>query len=328
MSGALGVLATTLAMGLVLAATVSVAVSLAWPLLRSRIARWHAVDRGRILGALLAAPVVLPILALAIALAPGLLGLLLPALDHCHLHPEHPHLCLVHGTSALPTPVVFSLGAASFFAFTLGLRTLGGAIVQVRPLRALANQATHGLSPRVDQVVSGLPIACTYGLLQPRALVSTGLMDGLRPDQVAAVVAHEGEHARRRDPLRLLLTGLASCALWPGVRRAMLAELVLSAEQACDERAAHHVDDRVLVAETILAVERLLAGSRGATTPAAAGIEGGLIAVRVESLLAAPRRRGQYSLALAFGLGLLTLLAAPPLHHEMEHLLAWMLGLG
>ena len=328
MTGALGVFATTLAMGLVLGAAVSVAVSVAWPLLRSRVAGWHAADRARILAALLTAPVAVPAGLVLVALAPGLLGLFVPALDHCHLHPEHPHLCVVHGMGLDPAPLVLALGAVALLAGVLGLRALGSAIVQVRPLRALAPSAQDALSPRVDQVESVRPVACTYGLLRPRTLISTGLLERLGPEQVAAVVAHEREHARRRDPLRVLVARLASRTLWPSVRRAMLDDLVLSAEQACDERAADQLGDRVAVAETILAVERLVSGADTTAAPAAAGMAGGSLAARVESLLANPRRRGRSGLALAAGLGPLLVLAARPLHHEMEHLLAWTLGVG
>lgn len=49
------------------------------------------------------------------------------------------------------------------------------------------------------------PIALCHGLVRPRVLVSTGLLDVLDDDQLLAVLAHEAAHARQRDPLRRLV---------------------------------------------------------------------------------------------------------------------------
>ena len=76
------------------------------------------------------------------------------------------------------------------------------------------------------------------GLLRPRVYLSTGARRALKPAELRAVLAHEEHHARRRDPLRLLLARVASEALFflPVLRRAeeRYAEL---AEIAADEAA-------------------------------------------------------------------------------------------
>lgn len=47
--------------------------------------------------------------------------------------------------------------------------------------------------------------ALTVGLLRPRVLVTAGMVAALSADELTAVLCHEGEHARGRDPLRQAL---------------------------------------------------------------------------------------------------------------------------
>lgn len=54
-------------------------------------------------------------------------------------------------------------------------------------------------------VPNARPLAFCGGLLRPRVYVSTGALERLGEDELAAVVAHEAHHATRRDPLRILV---------------------------------------------------------------------------------------------------------------------------
>src|SRR5437773_2000210 len=77
------------------------------------------------------------------------------------------------------------------------------------------NAATAlGCASRLDVVAGGDAFAVTYGLIRPRILVSTGLAAALAPAEINAVLAHECEHQRRRDPLRLLAARLAAAWGW------------------------------------------------------------------------------------------------------------------
>ena len=49
------------------------------------------------------------------------------------------------------------------------------------------------------------PLAFCAGLLRPRVYVSSGALQRLSADALAAVVEHEAHHAARRDPLRILV---------------------------------------------------------------------------------------------------------------------------
>jgi Zn-dependent protease with chaperone function len=60
------------------------------------------------------------------------------------------------------------------------------------------------------------PAAAAFcaGLLRPRVFVTAGMVASLAADELAAVLVHEAEHARRRDPLRRLAARAAADVLF------------------------------------------------------------------------------------------------------------------
>lgn len=307
-------------------AGVSAVLSLAWRPLWARITHWHPSDRAVALFAIATAPAVIPTCVAVILAAPGLVGLAVPGLDHCDSHPEHAHLCLVHPTAPLLPLLVGALLASVAAGAAVAGRTIHRVSRTNQPLRALARLVSNELSGRVALVESERPFAITYGLVNPRTLISRALIESLSPVQRAAVFAHEAEHMRRRDPLRYLTARFFTALLWPSVRSEVLRELLLSAEQICDEQAARRIGDRLRVADAILAVEKLVAGHRVARQQVGSGIEGGSVPARVSNLLD-ERPRGCWKgrwLLVAVGGGLIV--AAQSLHHEAEHLLSLILG--
>jgi len=105
------------------------------------------------------------------------------------------------------------------------------------------------------------------GLVRPRVYVSRAAADQLSRLQLEAVIAHETHHARRRDPLRIMLITVLSDALFflPALRRLRnrYAEL---AELAADEAALSAVNDASHLAAALLHF-----GERG--TPGVVGID-------------------------------------------------------
>jgi hypothetical protein len=310
---------------LVFAAALSLASAALWPALRRALRRRHPASAAR--GLLLAAvaPTALPVFALALCLLPGWLGA-----DHCQLHGEHPHLCLRH-------PAAAQGGAATVLAALaaggLGFALLAGGVTLARARRAiaaLAPPAHTSLAADVCVLATDAPLSLTVGALRPRVVVSNGLVRGLDAAGLGVVLEHERAHARRRDALRTLLAHALSWPHLPSVRRALLAELALASERACDEAAAARSGDRLLVAETIVAVEKLVRGwPRTGQSALAAGFGGSAVPPRVESLLAEPaplvgaaRAWLGASVAAATALPL-----AEPLHHAVEHLLRALLVL-
>jgi len=131
------------------------------------------------------------------------------------------------------------------------------------------------------------PASFCAGPLRPRVYVTDALVRELSPAELAAVLVHEGEHARRRDPLRRAAR-LALCetlfflpvARWWLHRR-------LEAEELAADRAAVARVGAPAVAAALLTV-----GSTSGARPALAAFDGAAD-LRVAQLLGdpLPRRR-------------------------------------
>jgi hypothetical protein len=319
----LGFLELATLAALAVSAALSLAVAALWPGLRRRLAAQHPAAAARWLWLAAAAPGLVPPLVIWLCLLPPLLGA-----DHCAQHGGHAHLCLRHPAAApgaaAPTLVGLAAGA-------LGLALLRGGARIVRARRGLVGLAAGAAGPLaagVERLASDAPISCTLGALRPRIVVSDGLVRALSPASLAVVIEHERAHARRRDTLRALLARALSRPHLPRVRRALLAELALASERACDESAALRAGDRLLVAETLLAVEKLARGWPRAGALAAPFGESA-VPRRIESLLAEPPPRSAAGRAWLYAAAVAT--AVPlvePLHHAVEHLLSALLALG
>ncbi|MCM2334041.1 MAG: M48 family metalloprotease, partial [Anaeromyxobacteraceae bacterium] len=217
-------------------------------------------------------------------------------------------------------------------AAEVALLLAGGLVVGLVLTRALRAQvATWRAVAELRRLAGGQggvvetsePLSITAGLLWPLVLVSTGLRTRLTPAQLGAVLAHERAHARRRDPLRLLVVSLLGAVHGPRTRRRLLADMALACEEAADEAAAVEVGDRTLVAEAILAVERLL-WDRSPRAGLALGMAGCATEARVESLLQAPlperpARAGRAALWAAGAIAAVA--AAAEIHHLTETVL-------
>lgn len=123
------------------------------------------------------------------------------------------------------------------------------------------------------RVMDELPnVAFTAGWLRPRIYISRELARRLAPAELRAVLAHEGAHVARRDPLRLSLLRFAACALfWLPALRRLVHDLADEVELAADDRAAG--EEPLVLASAILSVARwtrrsvLPAGSAALVTP-------------------------------------------------------------
>ncbi len=110
-----------------------------------------------------------------------------------------------------------------------------GSIRLSRRLRAIATETLDGALVVEDEE----PRAFCAGLLRPRVYVTTGALTILDPPALAAVLMHEREHVRRRDPLRFAAGRVMSAALFflPTLNRLLSRQHAL-AELGADERAA------------------------------------------------------------------------------------------
>jgi Zn-dependent protease with chaperone function len=122
--------------------------------------------------------------------------------------------------------------------------------------------ATLDLPLATIRTVEGLPSpAFTAGWLHPRIYVSACLPERLSPAQVRAVIAHEAEHLRRRDPLRLSMLRFLACALFwlPAVRR-LAEDIADEAEVRADDAAV--LDQPLALATAIVTLALWLRPAR------------------------------------------------------------------
>lgn len=146
--------------------------------------------------------------------------------------------------------------------------------------------------PCLRLVPTGAALAFSGG---GRIFVSSGLKDGLSPEEYQAVLLHERAHLQRRDGLLHVAANLLSACYLPPFRHRLLDALALANEEACDRRAATVVGRRA-TASAILAVERIRSTQSPATFP---GFADGFVAERVRRLLAEDSSEPRFGLSQA-----------------------------
>ena len=279
----------------------SLLMSLLFPLYAERLTTIEPVQRAWLLRALALTPALLAALAwLELFVLPGEI---VP--HHCHLTNCAPHNPELH--PALSTVALLVL--VSFLPVALlTLKTIWSTLALQRQWRPLSTP--RGAYRFLD---FAKPVACIVGLLRPTIYFSRGFIAQLSPAALQVVIAHEQAHATRYDNLWTLLVRAASIS-WLN-RRRLVDALELAQEQACDQRAAQRVGDRLVVAETLLQCQRL------AQTPqVACAFLRGQLAARVQVLLEPDYSTLAPLTLLRFGSLAVLLMAALviPLHYVIE----------
>jgi len=137
-----------------------------------------------------------------------------------------------------------------------------GADWMAGPLRTPA----ISLSPAVDGPV-------TVGLLRPTVVVPPGFLEGLRSDDLEAVLAHELAHVRRRDFAKNLVYEAVSVGVaWHPLARLTRARVAESREIVCDAMAADAVAGRERYARSLLRLASRVAHGAPVRTLHAIGI--------------------------------------------------------
>jgi Zn-dependent protease with chaperone function len=148
------------------------------------------------------------------------------------------------------------------------------------------------------------PAAVVAGIARPRVLISRSTTEALSANELRLVVAHEMEHARRRDNLRKLLLA----ANFMPLRRAIEERWMLASELAADRAAVANGHDACDLAAALVKVSRMTCmQSRWASAFAAATPD--VLELRVQQLISwkpeVPARReawvGDLLLALIGG---------------------------
>ncbi len=136
-----------------------------------------------------------------------------------------------------------------------------------------------GLGDGTVCVVDGVPNpAFTAGWWSPRIYIAREIGESLSPEQLIAVLAHEAEHVRRRDPLRLSLLRFLGCTLfWNPAFRRLASDMADEAEIAADDVAARGAPLVLASAILLLAAWRRPAASVGGRHAIPAGAVVGLV---------------------------------------------------
>lgn len=175
-----------------------------------------------------------------------------------------------------------------------------------------------GLDASRVLLVSGLPNpAFTSGWWRPRVYIARELPQRLASDELEAVLAHEAEHVRRRDPLRLFwLRALARVLFWLPALGRLADDLADEWEITADDAAA-----RTHALPLASAILRMSGVSAQSLDPAVGFHESALFARRVRRLAGEEPAIGTHvsrrSLAAAAGALLLVWLSGVMVLHPL-----------
>lgn len=173
-----------------------------------------------------------------------------------------------------------------------------------------------GLQNRLDLVELDAPLAFCYGYLRPRVLVSTGLLERLAGPELEALLLHEREHLRQRDPLKVALGRLLASALFfVPILGALYHRYLVEKELAADGAA---IAERGDPTDLSAALVRLIEGG-GLRQPVPGIGAGEALEARIDALLGEPVKVGLplgpggfAASTIAAILAALPLVAAPP----------------
>ncbi len=203
---------------------------------------------------------------------------------------------------------VLALGLLGIVALARGVHSAARQTRAAHRLaRAVAILGEHKISHQSVRVIAGTrAVAFCMGFLRPRIYLSRVALERLSEAQLAAVLAHEAHHARRRDPLRQAVLAVLADSLFflPALRRLEQRYQEL-AELAADEAAVNAVENASVLAAAILQFDdHSIQGTIGVTADRVDHLLGSPVRWRVSvSMLAATVLTGGGLLAVAFVAG-------------------------
>lgn len=240
-------------------------------------------------------------------------------LDHCH----NDGGCFGQAISHMLT-----IGEFSIVTVLLGVLAWATikANLQWRRASALARQideAAHGtLATGVKLIESTRPLAFSLGLPKSIAVLSTALVRALTTRQLDIICVHEQVHIRHHDNWYKWVLRILCSVHFPDVKHELLSEHAAALELRADQQVARHIQDPIAVAETIVAMQRLIKPF-SASEPLCQ-FAGNAVERRVQHLLAATPGRSlpKYS-AILFRLTAIVvfIVGATPLHDTLESLM-------
>lgn len=188
---------------------------------------------------------------------------------------------VAHHASILGQTVSYPAANAGALV-VVALALLGGTVAaiaicaigsELRAARRLAHRlAQLDLTPRhgVFVIDDERPEAFCAGLLRPRVYLTTGALARLDAPALDAVLVHEREHARRRDPLRLATSRVIVRSLFflPAIQELRRGQMLLAEASADESAVSAAAGDRSGVARAILSFSDPDAGGSAGVDPA------------------------------------------------------------
>ena len=289
----------------------SIAVSAAWPRIGRTIDGLSASRRARFLLALRLAPMVC---AVVVSMALGT--------SFLENEPQDTHE-RTGGILAVLSAITVGLAA---LAAIRAARMMSSESTLWRLMRQ-CRQWTSTDGSRASILDTTYPVAAVAGVLQPRLMLSARVLRECTADEIAAIVAHERAHIRRRDNLtRALFASLPDRWFSPRVTREIEAAWTRAAEEAADgDAAGSAAAPRAALAATLIHVSRLADQPPPRWMPQLAFYQGADLERRVRALLAAPHHDAALVVcfelaAVAVGASLIAAIFAssPGLHRFIE----------
>lgn len=239
------------------------------------------------------------------------------------------HLCLWHpSANDESTWLWIALAVLAGYGIWLAARATAGLWqlhLKLVAMMRLSRRPRHAGGFHV--LAAEQPLALAFGLGRGHILLSTSLLEHLNPMQLRIVLAHEQAHVAHRDVIFRLIAVMLSGIQLPGTRRRLLRDLELAMEQRCDLAAAEQVESPILVAETIVAVERICRSSSQEQALLSMAFFSDFASERVQALLS-PRQACAYRTDWMLAVAMLSLCALSIgwLHHFTEFLIALLAG--
>jgi hypothetical protein len=169
---------------------------------------------------------------------------------------------VILGLLALSVLIALSTLASQSVRTALAVRRLGPPVVKPGWLGEM--EGSLGLTVRL--VNDRRCFCCCVGLVSPRIVLSTQLLETLDPGQVRAVLAHEHEHVTRRDPARATAVRMAANALfYLPLARTLARQSLVAAELGADDSAVRVAGHQALVGALVALLGRGRPALGGAT---------------------------------------------------------------
>ncbi len=278
--------------------------------------------RFKLVTALISLPFFSGVLALIVVSAPSLLDAHGIIGDHCGEHNHHAfHICFLHGSPPPLSALVFGGTLVMLIPLVVNWASeIRTAMRAARWAKQLSKWSHFDEKSMIWIAETDQALALTVGLFRPQIFISSHVQRVTTEAQLGVVIAHEKAHVRRHDSLAKILIRGMSILLAKGPRTILLEELDVASEQACDEYAAEVLGDRLLVAETLLKMRKILAPIPAATM----GFGATALERRVRGMLDGHVRPPQRSSLIAVAISGFTAIVFlyDELHHAIEALLS------